>query len=252
MTFPNSSHKHDQLGILTAAKVAAYRQAKRPSAPRTIILCYQNNLLQHAKKKLKGKRVAGFFGETYVLKKTQNRVAVAGNFGIGAPVTAVLVEDFIAWGVQQFLIIGIAGTLSPNLQAGDVVVAERALRDEGTSHHYLPSQKYVNASPRLTAVTQQTLNAQNIPFSSGATWTTDAPYRETAVEIEAYQQEGVLTVEMEAAALFAVAQARNVDAAALFCISDSIAHGQWHPASNPQRIAQQLTALFDVLVMTLQ
>ena len=251
-SFPNTPEKHEQPSILTAKAMANYRQTKRPSPPQAMIFCYQPSLFQFAKKKFKGKSINGFFGETILLKKAKNDVGVAGNFGIGAPVTAVLAEDFIAWGVQQLIIIGIAGALTPSIKAGDVVVAERAVRDEGTSHHYLPSQKYVNASTTLTSKVEKILSEQHISFKTGTTWTTDAPYRETAVEVEKYQGEGVLTVEMEAAALFAVAQYFDVQATAVFCVSDSIGNGRWQPAANFSNIQKQLEAVAEAIISGLK
>jgi uridine phosphorylase len=248
MDFPNNPHKYNQPGILTAVKMAEYRGQKRPSPPETMILGYQTPLLRHAVKKQKGKNVDGFPGETYLLGRTNGRVGIAGRFGVGAPMTAVLIEDLATWGVRQFVIIGLAGAISPDLQPGDVTVADKALRDEGTSHHYLPPQRYVDASPGLTAVVQQTLTQQNIPFATGPAWTTDAPYRETAVEVTQYQQEGILTVDMEAAALFAVAEYRQAAAAAVFCISDSIARGRWQPGADRKAVERRLFDLFDALI----
>ncbi|HID50891.1 MAG TPA: phosphorylase [Anaerolineae bacterium] len=248
MSLPHNLAKYNQPGILTAVNMAEYRNQKRPSPPETMILGYQTPLLRHAVKSQKGKKVDGFPGETYLLGKTDGRVGVAGRFGIGAPMTAVLVEDLAAWGARQFVIIGLAGTISPDLQPGDVTVADKALRDEGTSHHYLPPQRYVDASPRLTAVSQQALTQQNIPFATGPTWTTDAPYRETAVEVSQYQQEGILTVDMEAAALFAVAEYLELEATAVFCISDSIAHGRWQPVADRKAAERRLFDLFDALI----
>ena len=250
-SFPNTPEKHEQPSILSAKAMANYRQTKRPFPPKTMIFCYQPNLFQFAKKKFKGKSIDGFFGETILLKKTNNQVGIAGNFGIGAPVTAVLAEDFIAWGVQQFIIVGFAGAITPSIKTGDVVVAERAVRDEGTSHHYLPSQKYVNASSALTDKVEKILSDQHISFKMGATWTTDAPYRETAVEVEKYQAEGVLTVEMEAATLFAVTQYFDVQATAVFCVSDSIGNGRWQPATETKPIQKQLDLLLEAITANL-
>lgn len=248
MSFPNNPQKYDQPGILTAVKMAEYRGQKRPSPPNTMILAYQTPLLHHAVKSQKGKKVAGFPGETYLLQKTDGQVGIAGQFGVGAPMTAILVEDLAAWGARRFVIIGLAGAISSDLRPGDVVAASKALRDEGTSHHYLPSEQYVAASLELTAVVQQALAQQNISFATGPVWSTDAPYRETAVEVAQYQQEGILTVDMEAAALFAVAEYRGLAATAVFCISDSLTDGRWQPAADRKVMERRLFDIFDALI----
>ena len=105
---------------------------------------------------------------------------------------------------------------------GDIVVCDRAIRDEGTSHHYLPPDTYAHASPAATARLVDALQATGTPHSVGTSWTTDAPYRETIAEVQHYQAEGVLAVEMEAAALFAVAAYRGVEMGALLTISDTL------------------------------
>ena len=109
------------------------------------------------------------------------------------------------------------------------MVCEKAIRDEGTSHHYLKHSKYAYASKGMTNKIIISLEKLNQKYFIGTSWTIDAPYRETVAEAKQYQEEGVATVEMEASALFAVAQYRNVELGAIFTISDSLAELQWKP-----------------------
>lgn len=88
------------------------------------------------------------------------------------------------------------------------MLIERALRDEGTSYHYLPSSRYSVLQAELRDQLQAAWNHERIPLYSGASWTTDAPFRETEAAIAACRAEGILTVEMEAAALSALAEAK--------------------------------------------
>ena len=89
------------------------------------------------------------------------------------------------------------------------IIIERALRDEGTSYHYLPPADYSAADSGLVQLGQKALTAAGIAVQVGATWTTDAPFRETASAIAAAERAGILAVEMEAAALYAFAAARG-------------------------------------------
>jgi uridine phosphorylase len=241
--------KYESPSILTAA--ARLKNSHLPAPPQYLIFCPQGALLRYAVKQWRGKQVMGFFGEVYLLSKTKNQVAVAGQFGVGAPVIGVLVEEFAAWGVAEFMLLGIAGGLQPGQQCGDLVVVDTAVRDEGTSHHYLPAAPTMTASPELTAVLKTAVADTNLPLKKGATWTTDAPYRETAVAVAHYQQQGVQTVEMEVAALFAVAQYCQKQAAALLAVSDSLAGGVWQPAPDPKlperHLAQALYAVLQAL-----
>ncbi len=232
--------------VLTA--VSRLQHRKLPKSPRLMIFCPQAAVLRHAVKRWRGRRIEGFFGEVYLLGKVNHQVAVAGQFGVGAPVVGVLVEEFVAWGVAEFVWLGIAGSLQPLLSCGDLVLVETAVRHEGTSHHYLPAAATVTASKELTALLETAVLTTNLPLRKGPTWTTDAPYRETAAAVARYQQQGVQTVEMEVAALFAVAQYCQVKAAAVLAVSDSLAGGIWQPAADPRRPERHLTQVLDAVV----
>jgi uridine phosphorylase len=172
--------------------------------------------------------------------------------GPGAPIAAMAVEELITFGVSCFISIGLAGSLQPDLQAGDVVVCDRALRDEGTSYHYLPPARSVDAAPALVQQLSATLSARGIAHAIGASWTTDAPYRETRREVETYRAEGVRTVEMEAAALFAVGQRLGAATAAVFVIGDRLADLTWQPSPDPRLPRQKLGAVAEVIVDSLR
>lgn len=246
MTFPNFPLESDSPPLLTA--VSRLQHLRLPEPPQLLIFCPQTAVLQHAVKRWRGRRVAGFLSDTYRLGKTGNRVAVAGQFGVGAPVVGVLVEEFAAWGVAEFVWLGIAGGLQPSLNCGDLVLAESAVRDEGTSHHYLPPGQTVVAAQELTTLLETAVHSTNLPLHKGPTWTTDAPYRETAAAVAHYQQQGGQTVEMEAAALFAVAQHCQKQAAALLAVSDSLADGAWRPAPDPRLPENNLAQALDAVV----
>ena len=246
MNFPHYPSPYESPPLLTAA--ARLQNVSLTPPPQLLIFCPQAGVLRYAVKRWRGKRVAGFFGETYLLAKSKNRVAVAGGFGVGAPVMAVLVEEFAAWGVGRLALMGVAGGLQPALQTGDLVLVESAIRDEGTSHHYAPPALMVSASPKLTTSLATAVHITHLPLHKGITWTTDAPYRETAVAVAHYQQMGVQTVEMEVAALLAVAHYCQVEAAALLAVSDSLADGVWRPANKPKLPEKHLAQTLDALV----
>ena len=130
--------------------------------------------------------------------------------GIGAPLAAGLLEENIARGCRKFIVCGGAGVLNSEIAVGHVVVPISAVRDEGTSYHYLPPAREVHALPEAVAAIEAVLERHRIPYVVGKTWTTDAFYRETPAKVQLRRDEGCLTVEMEAAALFAVARFRCV------------------------------------------
>lgn len=255
MPYPNFPNKHREKALVTPEAAVAHFVKEPPPLPfpDAVIFCYQSSLLAHI---LEQHETAGVERGTYRhlhwLEESENRVAVAGGFGVGAPAVVLVLEALIVQGVRRFLTIGTAGSLQRHINIGDIVVCDRAIRDEGTSHHYLPPEKYAHASPAMTARLVAALQAANITHSVGTSWTIDAPYRETIAEVQHYQSEGVLTVEMEAAALFAVAAYRGVEMGTLLTISDSLADLEWDPQFRSDTTREGLETLYQVALQALQ
>lgn len=149
--------------------------------------------------------------------------------GVGAPLAAGLLEESIATGCRKFIVCGGAGVLSREIVRGHVVVPTSAVRDEGTSYHYQPPGRELAPSPEGVAAIEKTLAAHGVPYLSGKTWTTDAFYRETPAKVLLRKEEGCLTVEMEAAALFAVARFRGVILAQILYGGDDVSGNDWDP-----------------------
>lgn len=255
MPFPNFPNKHREEAFITPEAAVAHFVTDDPPLPfpEAVIFCYQSSLLTHI---LDRHETAGIERGTYRhlhwLQETENRVAVAGGFGVGAPAVVLVLEALIVQGVRRFLTIGTAGSLQRHVGIGDIVVCDRAIRDEGTSHHYLPPEEYTHASPAMTNRLIEALQAAGTPYSVGTSWTIDAPYRETVAEVQHYQSEGVLTVEMEAAALFAVATYRGVEMGSLLTISDSLADLTWDPHFRSDTTREGLETLYQVALEALQ
>lgn len=110
---------------------------------------------------------------------------------------------------------------------GQVLVPVAAVRDEGTSYHYLPPAREVEPTPSALAAVEATLNRHNIAYVRTKTWTTDAFFRETKGKVARRRDEGCLAVEMEAAAMFAVARFRQVELAQMLYAGDNLDAEQW-------------------------
>ena len=256
MPIPNFPNKHKSRPIITPQQHVAYfrQQGFIPDfpIPESVIFCYEGNLLERIANVENVEQVHGIGGEFYLLTETGNRVAVSGNNGIGAPGVSMVLEILIELGVKRFINVGIAGGLQKTSRVGDVVVCTSAIRDEGVSYHYLkdPSAPAL-PSENLTAALRQTLERDGVRYTEGPTWTTDAFFRETVGEIQHYQQEGVITVEMEAAALFAISTLRGVEIASGFVISDLVADLVWHPQILAQETHESLFRLYQAARATL-
>ncbi len=182
----------------------------------------------------------------YELVVDGRRVAVA-HPGVGAPLAVGFLEELIALGCRKFIVCGGAGCLDSVVTLGHLLVPEAAVRDEGTSYHYLPPSREVAADPRGVAAVERALTARGLPFVRGKTWTTDALYRETPKRIAARKAEGCLTVEMEAAALFAVAAFRDVALGLLLYGGDDLSGVAWdHRGWQGQTATRRL--VFDTAV----
>jgi uridine phosphorylase len=147
--------------------------------------------------------------------------------GIGAPLSAGIFEEVIAFGGRKFIACGGAGVLNRDIAVGHLIVVTAAVRDEGTSYHYLPPGREVTANAAGVQALSTTLAGHNLPYRLGKTWTTDAPYRETPHIIAQRREEGCLTVEMECAGLMAVAQFRDVLFGQVLYGGDDLSGSEW-------------------------
>ncbi|WP_435159544.1 nucleoside phosphorylase [Haladaptatus sp. DFWS20] len=233
MTIPNLREKYGAEPLITPKEHSEYRQANTEGdmqkPPEAVILCYSKALMRYFTAEYEGREVSHYYGDLFLFADTQYTVGVMGYFGIGAPTTAMLMDELIADGVEAFLSIGIAGSLDDSIEMGEFIVCDKAIRDEGTSHHYVESETFAHASDSLTADLKELLRNRDESFHVGPSWTTDAIYRETKKEVKRYADEGVLTVEMEASAVFAVANHRGVEAGSMFVISDYLGLADWEP-----------------------
>lgn len=128
---------------------------------------------------------------------------------VGASFAVLLAEQLFASGCGLLISMTSAGQLAALRPPPYFVLIGQALRDEGTSYHYLPPAEFSDADSALVALMQGAFDGIGQPVERGATWTTDAPFRETAAAVEAMRARGLLAFEMEAAALYAFATARR-------------------------------------------
>ncbi len=135
---------------------------------------------------------------------------------VGAPFAVLVAEELFACGCRLLISVTSAGQIVQSEPPPYFVIIDRALRDEGTSYHYAPPSEFAQADPQLVAAAIGALRGKGLRALAGPTWTTDAPFRETAEAIESARQKGVLAVEMEAAALYSFARARG---AAVLCLA---------------------------------
>ena len=218
----------------TPTAVIEPNEVHRPrSIPPHAVFCFFQDAIEKVVARHDGRVIDHVVSEVgpnpiYELDYRGRRLALV-HPGVGAPLAACFLEEMIAYGCRTFIACGAAGALVPGVALGHIVVPSAAIRDEGTSYHYLPPSREIGPSPEAVDAIVETLRRHDVPHVVGKTWTTDAPYRETRAKVERRAAEGCLTVEMEAAAFFAVAAFRGVTFGQLLYAGDDLSGEAWDP-----------------------
>lgn len=245
-SYPNFKNKHLEIGAIINADYSGEEAKKfKGKIPTKCIITYQTTPFNHffkiLGKKLKpltAKTLWGceaFYTKDFVLVRMK---------GVGAPHATLMFEELIALGIKEFINMGICG----GLQKPGFYICNKAIRDEGTSQHYIPHAKYASADKKMIDKLISSCKSLKIPFEEGKNWTIDAAFRETKAEVKKYKKEGVKTVDMEVSALYSVAKLRKVKIAAIFFTSDIILVGEWKPMhyNDPDFVNKNLRKLSEV------
>jgi len=223
----------------TEAMIEPGLRVETINAPEHCVVCFFQEVVAKLVREGRAKAIAHQKYESglhpvYELEVDGRRLALF-HPGVGAPMAASMLEEAIALGCTKFVACGGAGVLR-DIPAGTIVVPSAAVRDEGTSYHYLPPSREVEANLRAMRVVETVLKEHNRNYIVAKTWTTDAPYRETRAKAIRREKEGCATVEMEAAALFAVARFRAVTLAQLLYAGDDLSAEVWDPRGWGERV----------------
>lgn len=143
---------------------------------------------------------------------------------IGGPYAVLVAEQMLASGAEVIVGLTSAGRVSASLPVPSIVVPDRALRDEGTSYHYVAPEPEIAAPAAIGEALAAELRYGPLPVSRGTVWTTDAPYRETASQLQQHARDGVLAVEMQAASLYALAAAKHAQIGVVAHVTNAIDH----------------------------
>lgn len=245
-TLTNRNDLEDE-PVIKAEQFLAYKKLLRKVPDSFIIVPFSIvlQLIRYYKIKKAGHVISG---DIFTVSAKGLEVGIACPRAYGAPAIAMTVEELTALGAKRFILIGASGSLQQNIHPGSVILSTKALREEGVSCHYVKPSKYATPSSNLNSFLENSLKKNKIEYSKGVTWTTDAFYRETINKVKHYQKESLLCVDMEAAALFAVAKHHSLDATAMFYITDSLATLTWQPHFSSEVIEKNKILLFKVAV----
>ena len=151
---------------------------------------------------------ACYHTKLYEFKLGGSKLGIIGR-AVGGSFAVLLAEQLFASGCKLIINITSAGKIEDNLKTPSYILVDKALRDEGTSHHYLPPADFVSIRSELRSLFSLVSHRKELRVRVGSVWTTDAPYRETAGAIESAKRRGLLAVEMETASLYAFAEATS-------------------------------------------
>ncbi|MCM1257627.1 MAG: nucleoside phosphorylase [Roseburia sp.] len=155
-----------------------------------------------------------------------DRLCIAMAF-CGAPGAAVTLEELHAMGCERFIVCGGAGALTQDSKVGEIIVPVSAVRDEGTSYHYIEPSSEIECQKEAVERVVSCLEQMGISFTTGKTWTSDAIYRETPDMVALRRNQGCITVEMEAAAFFAVSRYYDIPLVQLLYAGDDVSGEVW-------------------------
>lgn len=208
-------------------------KAGQDRIPDRCVLCFFSEVIKKVHRRGELKQINQLTGEgdpnpVYVIGQGKKQLAVCWP-GVTAPFASAVLEELIALGGRKFIACGGAGVLDSSIPPGKLILPTAALRDEGTSYHYQKSGRLSRPHPDAVRAIKAACRARNREILAGKTWTTDAVFRETPKMIKRRRNEGCITVEMEAAAFFAVARFRKVRFGQILYAGDDVSGSAWDP-----------------------
>ena len=242
MSYPLVSEKYKWPSLVSTEQLVKPEEAS--ILPARVVLCFFNTVAHSLRKTQYFEKTICKMGCTVDLYKKKSgkkemRVAVVSDVGVGAPASVLCLEQLRVLGVKEFISVGMVGSLNPDLKIGEKVIIVKAFRDEGCSYHYKTPSSYMELS-------HDKLNLfEKINLKSVASWTTDAPCRETKEEVLYFQSKGVECVEMEASALMAVGEHYGLDVFCMGVVSDHLSPEGWIPQFSHPDVKKSLHELLN-------
>lgn len=225
----NKSTSSPSIFLPSALLREARRQKNLPAVevPAVCILDPDGDIVRTLRERGKAKRFADwpcYHTELDTFALAGQEVGIIGRV-VGAAFAVLVAEELFASGCQLLVSLTSAGQIVASEPPPYFIIIDRALRDEGTSYHYAPPAEFAEADPRLVEAAEKAGPKGGPRLVVGATWTTDAPFRETAEAIEAARKKGILGVEMEAAALYTFARSAGVRLLCVAHVTNSMGQG---------------------------
>ncbi len=224
-----SSKQYDEPSVFTPENLL--REARRQKAltranvPPVCILDPDGDIVRSLVAANRAERLpqwACYHTELFTFGGDEERFGIVGG-AVGGSFAVLVAEELFASGCELLISVTSAGQIAEVAEPPYFILIDKALRDEGTSYHYLPPTDFSYASPSIMSAVDGAFAELAEAVYRGATWTTDAPFRETASAVAQCRELGIMAVEMEAAALYAFAEARQKPVVCLAHVTNRMA-----------------------------
>lgn len=206
-----------------------------PDFPKLGITCFSKELMDRYVKTFSGKKISEIGtanGKIPVYKIKYKNIEIALFMSrVGAPACTVSYEEVLAMGLEKLIMFGTCGVLDGKIDDLAIIIPTSAIRDEGTSYHYMKASDEIKVNEKYKNEFEEILKSNNIPYIQGKVWTTDAPYRETRGKMLKRKSEGCVCVDMECSAMSAVAKFRKKELFQFFYAADNLDDFKWDQRS---------------------
>lgn len=212
---------------------------KRIDMSERVIMCFYSEVIEKLVNEGRLKEIKNLYSQMgkhpiYELEHEGKKITVF-HPGVGAALGAGLMDEVIALGGSKFISCGSGGVLDKNITAGHILVPYSAVRDEGTSYHYVEPSREISVNSKAVKAIEKVLKLHNCNYLLIKTWSTDSFYRETKDKMKSRKNEGCLAVEMECSAFCAVAEYRDVIFGQIIYSGDDISCEEWNSRSEVDR-----------------
>ena len=229
-----------------------------PNFPKIGITCFSKKLMDRYVETFKGEKISEIKNANghipvYKINYRGTNIALFMSL-VGAPACTVAYEEIIAMGLEKLIIFGTCGVLNREIEDLAIIIPTSAIRDEGTSYHYMKPSVEIPVNKKYKKDFIEILNKNNISYVEGKTWTTDAPYRETRDKVLKRKEQGCVCVEMECASINAVAEFRNKDIFQFFYAADNLDNAKWDQRSlgNDEKLSEKERIIYLALELALK
>lgn len=236
---PNYEDKYGADALFSPEEVVVEQGDGLPDVPPGVVLGFQNKLTEAVQERADPPIQLVRSQELYPVTETVGYVPVH-KWGIGAPTAAIVTENVIAAGAEAVILLGGGAGLRKDIAPDAAILPTNSVRDEGVSYHYVPPEEPVTPTESLVDSLDESLSSAGFDTPRGTTWTISAFYRETIPEIEHYRAEGVVTLDMESAAIWGVCQYRGADTATVHELGDILTPDEWVPETESDRGLQEM------------